>query len=277
MKKSRLIPVLLVAFAAVPHAVRADYLIFSGATWDAAPVYGTIPTPSGIDFDIDVERQQLIGMLIAPADLLIFDLTAGKFEVVENSTPAELLDESGSFRVYSREIDVQLHTEDRVRFVSGPSDLEMEAVGALVWVGNVMVPYPGGGPPGGGGGSSPDSDFDGVPNASDNCPTASNPGQADNDGDGLGDACDSDDDDDGLIDRDEILTYGTNPFFADTDGDGHSDFDEVAAGTDPLDPNDPLLAPALGPAGWVVLSVLLLGLGVGFGFDQRGRSGRYAR
>ncbi|MBZ0253469.1 MAG: trypsin-like peptidase domain-containing protein, partial [Candidatus Methylomirabilis sp.] len=37
---------------------------------------------------------------------------------------------------------------------------------------------------------SDDSDGDGVPNASDNCPTISNPTQADQDSDGYGDACD---------------------------------------------------------------------------------------
>ena len=37
----------------------------------------------------------------------------------------------------------------------------------------------------------PDTDGDGVPDGADNCPNASNPGQADADGDGIGDACDA--------------------------------------------------------------------------------------
>jgi uncharacterized repeat protein (TIGR01451 family) len=38
---------------------------------------------------------------------------------------------------------------------------------------------------------SPDDDHDCVPNASDNCPSVFNPGQADSDGDGRGNACDN--------------------------------------------------------------------------------------
>lgn len=40
--------------------------------------------------------------------------------------------------------------------------------------------------------TAPDTDSDGVPDASDNCPLVFNPSQFDNDLDGIGDCCDSD-------------------------------------------------------------------------------------
>ena len=46
-----------------------------------------------------------------------------------------------------------------------------------------------------------DSDNDGVPDVSDNCPNDSNPLQGNTDGDAQGDACDSDDDNDGITDN----------------------------------------------------------------------------
>jgi hypothetical protein len=45
-------------------------------------------------------------------------------------------------------------------------------------------------------------------------------------------------DDDGLSTADEVSIYGTNVTVADSDADGVDDGDEVAAGTDPLDPAD---------------------------------------
>lgn len=55
-----------------------------------------------------------------------------------------------------------------------------------------------------------DSDNDGVPNLSGNCPVVSNPGQADRDADGVGDLCDN-------------CAYHYNPDQADTDHDGRGD------------------------------------------------------
>jgi titin len=65
-----------------------------------------------------------------------------------------------------------------------------------------------------------DTDGDGVPDTSDNCPTVPNPGQQNLDGDTKGDACDVDD-----------------------DGDGVGDLDEGPCGSDPMDVTPPLSRP----------------------------------
>jgi hypothetical protein len=48
-----------------------------------------------------------------------------------------------------------------------------------------------------------DDDGDGIPDASDNCPTTANPDQTDTDNDGQGNACDNDDDNDGVNDNED--------------------------------------------------------------------------
>jgi hypothetical protein len=55
----------------------------------------------------------------------------------------------------------------------------------------------------------PDDDNDGDLDGADNCPTVANPSQANADGDSQGDACDLEDDGDGFSDADE-LAIGTN-------------------------------------------------------------------
>ena len=66
--------------------------------------------------------------------------------------------------------------------------LDEEAASYIVYD---SVEYPSGFSINGGGGTGgTDSDGDGVDDAQDNCPNASNPGQEDTDGDGIGDACD---------------------------------------------------------------------------------------
>jgi glucose/arabinose dehydrogenase len=108
-----------------------------------------------------------------------------------------------------------------------------------------------------------DSDTDGVPDASDNCPLNANPGQENNDrnfidqtpprsvddvtlvmSDNLGDACDPDDDNDTFTDAQEAAgapcasaSAATDPLLADTDSDLTGDAAECALGTNPNDAN----------------------------------------
>ncbi|MEN8108782.1 MAG: hypothetical protein ABFS22_12355 [Pseudomonadota bacterium] len=85
--------------------------------------------------------------------------------------------------------------------------------------------------------TAPDTDSDGVPDGTDNCPNNANPLQENYDGDAEGDVCDDDDDNDGLSDIDEENFDGNpaynpltdpDPFNPDSDGDGHLD------GVDPV-------------------------------------------
>lgn len=71
-----------------------------------------------------------------------------------------------------------------------------------------------------------DSDGDGVPDSTDNCPQTPNPDQADIDHDGRGDACDSVNDDvdsDGVFNVDDNCPNLYNPDQADSDHDGIGD------------------------------------------------------
>ena len=70
-----------------------------------------------------------------------------------------------------------------------------------------------------------DRDGDGIPNEVDNCPDTHNATQADMDADGIGDVCDIDIDGDGIDNATEIV-IGSNPYARDTNGDGIADGDE---------------------------------------------------
>ncbi|MDQ4065544.1 MAG: thrombospondin type 3 repeat-containing protein, partial [Actinomycetota bacterium] len=73
--------------------------------------------------------------------------------------------------------------------------------------------------------ADPDTDDDGVPDAADNCPNVANADQADSDGDGTGDACDTppDSDGDGVPDASDNCPDVANADQADRDADGVGD------------------------------------------------------
>ena len=68
-----------------------------------------------------------------------------------------------------------------------------------------------------------DDDNDGVADTADNCPLVANADQADTDGDGVGDACDSDTDSDGVNDVSDNCPNVANADQKDLDGDGIGD------------------------------------------------------
>jgi len=105
--------------------------------------------------------------------------------------------------------------------------------------------------------ASPDRDGDGVADADDAFPDDPNE-SADTDGDGLGDNAET-----GTGVYVSPTDTGTQPDDADSDGDGFNDGDEVTAGSDPNDYNDPnpVPVPMVPLMGWLVLVAGFVALG----------------
>ena len=82
-----------------------------------------------------------------------------------------------------------------------------------------------------------DIDGDGTSNEFDNCPGTASDDQSDLDGDGIGDACDDDIDGDGVANADDAFPRDER-YSADTDGDGMPDAWEADNGLNPEDAGD---------------------------------------
>jgi len=83
--------------------------------------------------------------------------------------------------------------------------------------------------------TNPDGDADTIATTSDNCPTLANTNQLDNEGDNVGDACDTDDDNDSVLDGPDNCDFVWNPDQWDLDQDGQGNACE------PDDDNDGVL------------------------------------
>ena len=179
--------------------------------------------PFGTDYNCDGDRADAILQYLSLATNTIVNTRVP----IEQVTGSELVEQHSIVGTDGRNIAYQLMPRsqppapiDRIRFIDTANGAAAEAC------------------TGGGGGGGADTDADGVPDSSDNCPALSNPSQADADGDGIGDACDADggagtdSDSDGIPDPSDNCPFIFNPQQEDANGNGIGDICEAPADSD---------------------------------------------
>lgn len=91
-----------------------------------------------------------------------------------------------------------------------------------------------------------DTDGDGVPDRTDNCPLVANPAQTDSNGNGIGDDCETDFDGDGVDDVNDNCPSIPNPDQDDTDSNGIGDACEAGSGITDDDDGDGIAGTSAG-------------------------------
>lgn len=202
-----------------PIAVGYDYAFEEDSAGAFTSVLIPVPLPGG-DAEFTVEIDDLSVPLVAGTVLRFADVT---------DEPVR------AFRIAGIDQLEALDPADPTVFLAGLTFSEDAAEDMAFTMIPVVV-------------NTDDTDSDGFPDESDNCPLTPNPDQADGDGDGVGDACDNcagtanpdqrDVDGDGLGDACDNCASSANPDQADGDGDGVGDACDnclVAANPDQVD------------------------------------------